>query len=55
MIPPCSSCQTAYKIILVAAVDRQKKKKKMLFFADIRKIIHDVILFLIFEGRKLML
>ena len=43
MIPPCSSCQTTYKIILVTAVDIQQKSEKLLLFADISKIIHEII------------
>ena len=45
MVPPCSNCQTTYKIIIVTAVDTQQKSEKLLFFADFSKIIHDVILF----------
>ena len=45
MIPPCSTCQTTYKIILVAAIDIQHKPKKYPFFADGSKIIHGVIHF----------
>ena len=42
MIPPCSSCQTTYKIILVTAVDIQQKSEKLLLFVD-SKIIHEII------------
>ena len=45
MIPPCSTCQTTYNIILVAAIDIQHKPKKLLLIADGSKIIHGVILF----------
>ena len=55
MIPTCSKCQTTSKIILVAAIDIQWKSEKMLFFADGSKIIHDVILFSDFYGRKLIM
>ena len=52
MIPPYSSCQTTFKIILVTAVDIIAKN---VLFADASKIIHYVILFSDFEGIKLML
>ena len=52
MTPPCSSCQTTCKIILVTAVDIIAKN---VLFADASKIIHYVILFSDFEGIKLML
>ena len=42
MIPPCSSCQTTHKIILVTAVDIQYQLGKFLLFADASKLIHDV-------------
>ena len=45
MTPPCSKCQTTYKIILVTAIDIKQKLEKLLFFVDGSKIIHNVILF----------
>ena len=48
MIPPFSSCQTTYKIILVTADDTQYKSEKLLILLDVGKVIHDFILFQIF-------